>query len=72
MRSDGTLDALGHSIVSGGSDYTVSELGIPGLRHFIYKSRAQVQVTYPIFEDPYDTPNEQRRSVNLTLEHDTT
>ncbi|KAJ4001050.1 trafficking protein Mon1-domain-containing protein [Lentinula boryana] len=33
------------------SSYTVSELGIPGLRHFVYKARGLVQVTYPLWED---------------------
>ena len=32
------------------SAYSVDELGIPGLRHFFYKSRANVQVTAPVFE----------------------
>jgi vacuolar fusion protein MON1 len=32
------------------SAYSVDELGIPGLRHFYYKSRANVQVTAPVFE----------------------
>ncbi|KAJ3757042.1 trafficking protein Mon1-domain-containing protein [Lentinula raphanica] len=33
------------------SSYTASELGIPGLRHFVYKAKGLVQVTYPIWED---------------------
>jgi hypothetical protein len=32
------------------SAYSADELGIPGLRHFYYKSRANVQVTAPLFE----------------------
>ncbi|KAF9071187.1 trafficking protein Mon1-domain-containing protein [Rhodocollybia butyracea] len=32
------------------SSYTVSELGIPGLRHFVYKARGLVQVTFPVWE----------------------
>lgn len=32
------------------SSYSVDELGIPGLRHFFYKSRPNVQVTSPDFE----------------------
>ncbi|KAJ4486273.1 trafficking protein Mon1-domain-containing protein [Lentinula aciculospora] len=31
------------------SSYTASELGIPGLRHFVYKARGLVQVTYPVW-----------------------
>ncbi|KAL0581169.1 Vacuolar fusion protein mon1 [Marasmius crinis-equi] len=71
LRSEGLLSALYDSIRSGKTDYTVSELAIPGLRHFIYKSRAQVQVTFPIFEDPYDNVDEQRRITTLyQLLHD--
>jgi len=40
-------------------------LGIPGLRHFVYKSRSQVQVAVPIFEDPYDNLEDHRRLITL-------
>ncbi|KAJ7600833.1 trafficking protein Mon1-domain-containing protein [Mycena floridula] len=65
LQNEGTLDALANAIFSGQTDYTVSDLSIPGLRHFIYKSRSNVQVTFPTFEDPYDSPNERRRLVTL-------
>ncbi|THV03869.1 DUF254-domain-containing protein [Dendrothele bispora CBS 962.96] len=65
LEDDGTLTALWSTLQSGKAEYTVSELGIPGLRHFIYKSRAQVQVTFPVFDDPYDSPNERRRITTL-------
>ncbi|KAL0069868.1 Vacuolar fusion protein mon1 [Marasmius tenuissimus] len=65
LTSEGLLSALFDTIRSGKTEYAVSELGIPGLRHFIYKSRAQVQVTFPIFEDPYDNVDEQRRITTL-------
>lgn len=42
-------------------EYSVAQLGIPGLRHFIYKSRNQVQITLPTFEDPYDQPHSRKR-----------
>ena len=44
------------------TEYSVSGLGIPGLRHFVYKSRIQVQITQPIFESPYDQPEARKRS----------
>lgn len=61
MEVDGTLDEITNAFRSGQTDYSVSELGIPGLRHFVYKSRAQVQITVPVFEDPYDNMQERRR-----------
>ncbi|KAG8933825.1 Vacuolar fusion protein mon1 [Tulasnella sp. 418] len=46
-------------------EYTTSELGVPGLRHFVYKSRKHVQLTMPIWEDPYSGLDDQRRLVTL-------
>lgn len=66
MEREGLLESLASSIKEGGTTYSVSDLSIPGLRHFLYKSRPHVQVTMPEFEDPYDDLNEKRRSVNPT------
>ena len=41
----------------------MADLSIPGLRHFVYKSRAHVQITAPTYEEPYDDIKERRRSV---------
>ncbi|KAJ6475067.1 trafficking protein Mon1-domain-containing protein [Mycena vitilis] len=65
MESDGTLDLIANAFRSGHTEYSVAELGIPGLRHFLYKSRAQVQITCPTFEDPYDNIDERRRLTTL-------
>ncbi|KAF8908989.1 vacuolar fusion protein MON1 [Gymnopilus junonius] len=65
LSSDGTLNALLSAHRSKETEYSVSELGIPGLRHFIYKSRAQVQITLPTFEDPYDEPHARKRLITL-------
>ena len=63
LKSQGTLNAITDAMDSGKGQYSVSQLGIPGLRHFVYKSRPHVQITFPIFEDPYDTADEKRRFV---------
>ncbi|PPR07114.1 hypothetical protein CVT24_010950 [Panaeolus cyanescens] len=65
LIQDGALAALVNAIQSRQTEYSVSELAVPGLRHFIYKSRTQVQVTLPIFEDPYDQPIAHKRLVTL-------
>lgn len=65
MSSDGTLTALVNAYQSKQTEYSVSGLGIPGLRHFVYKSRTQVQITQPIFDDPYDLPQARKRIVTL-------
>ncbi|CAD6893211.1 unnamed protein product [Tilletia controversa] len=47
------------------SSYSADELRIPGLRHFIYKSRTITQLTAPRFEAPYfeeDAPAEGEES----------
>ncbi|KAG7544234.1 hypothetical protein FFLO_03347 [Filobasidium floriforme] len=41
--------------------YLCIDPGYPGLRHFWYKSRQNVQVTMPVWEAPYDEPNLARR-----------
>lgn len=61
LNSSGLLDSISDVINSGQAQYSVSQLGIPGLRHFIYKSRPHVQVTFPILEDPYEETEEKRR-----------
>ncbi|KAG8899145.1 Vacuolar fusion protein mon1 [Tulasnella sp. 403] len=42
-----------------------SGLGIPGLRHFVYKSRTNVQLITPTWEEPYADIDEQRRLITL-------
>ncbi|KAG9019740.1 Vacuolar fusion protein mon1 [Tulasnella sp. 427] len=46
-------------------DIVCSSLGIPGLRHFIYKSRSHVQLVVPGWEDPYVDADEKRRLITL-------
>ncbi|KIO25653.1 hypothetical protein M407DRAFT_75427 [Tulasnella calospora MUT 4182] len=46
-------------------DILCTSLGIPGLRHFIYKSRNHVQLVVPGWEDPYDGADEKRRLITL-------
>ncbi|CDO71428.1 hypothetical protein BN946_scf184909.g22 [Trametes cinnabarina] len=65
LSNDGLLNSLATAIRSGDTEYSVSDLGVPGLRHFVYKSRSHVQITMPLFEEPYDSPNEKRRVVTL-------
>lgn len=58
---------MSESIRDGKTTYAVSDLSIPGLRHFVYKSRPHVQVTMPEYEEPYDEENEKRRFVCLNI-----
>ena len=45
------------------SAYSVADLGIPGLRHFVYKSKLHLQLTLPTFESPYETQEAQEREL---------
>ncbi|OJA17220.1 hypothetical protein AZE42_00206 [Rhizopogon vesiculosus] len=65
LSDDGSLEALVKAVDSGKTSYFASQLGIPGLRHFVYKSRPHVQITLPAFEEPYDTLDAKRRIVTL-------
>lgn len=49
-------------------DFTASGLGIPGLRHFIYKSRTHVQLLAPSWEEPYAEVEERKRRVFLVTD----
>lgn len=65
LEKEGILDAITSACSSRQTRYSVADLGIPGLRHFVYKSRSQVQVAVPIFEDPYDNLEDHRRLITL-------
>ncbi|OAX38771.1 DUF254-domain-containing protein [Rhizopogon vinicolor AM-OR11-026] len=65
LSDDGSLEALVKAVDSGKTSYFASQLGIPGLRHFVYKSRPHVQITLPAFEEPYDTLDAKRRIITL-------
>ncbi|KAI0365723.1 DUF254-domain-containing protein [Pilatotrama ljubarskyi] len=65
LAKDGLLKTLSNAISQGDTEYSVSSLGVPGLRHFVYKSRSHVQVTMPLFEEPYDSLDEKRRLITL-------
>ncbi|KAK4689819.1 vacuolar fusion protein MON1, partial [Tremellales sp. Uapishka_1] len=45
--------------------YSISALGCPGLRHFIYKSRVNVQMTSPDWESPYHDDDSKARLMTL-------
>ncbi|EGG01936.1 uncharacterized protein MELLADRAFT_38883 [Melampsora larici-populina 98AG31] len=46
-----------------GNGYSLEQVGIPGLRHFVFKHKALVQVSFPIWEDDYLKLEDRRRLV---------
>jgi vacuolar fusion protein MON1 len=59
--SDGIVEGVTRALAGGVAEYSVATLGVPGLRHFVYKSRAHVQVTLPRYEEPYHDSASRRR-----------
>ena len=52
MIAAGFIQRL-EDVEEGRKGYSVAELGLPGLRHFFYKSKSVVQVTFSNWEDEY-------------------
>jgi hypothetical protein len=61
--TDGIAGGIADTLRAGGASYSVGALAVPGLRHFVYKSRSHVQITQPRFEEPYADRADQRRCV---------
>nr|ODO01096.1 hypothetical protein L204_01821 [Cryptococcus depauperatus CBS 7855] len=59
LKSDRTLDRIRESINT--HSFSASAIECPDLRHFIYKSRQYVQVTYPQWEPLYKDNSDQLR-----------
>jgi vacuolar fusion protein MON1 len=65
LATDGVVSGIASHLRSGTAEYSVGALSVPGLRHFMYKSRSHVQLTCPRWEDPYEDMNDRRRVVTL-------
>lgn len=65
LESSGNMDALEQNTRRDRTEYDISVLGIPGLRHFVYKSRAHVQITHPEWSEEYEDSENQRRLITL-------
>ncbi|KAI9868718.1 MAG: Vacuolar fusion protein mon1 [Trichoglossum hirsutum] len=64
LEKNGSMDTIKSAIQKG--RYTTSEI-VPGtvLRHFLYKSRANVQFTMPSYEPHFSSPLERRKLISL-------
>ncbi|CAG8487370.1 10073_t:CDS:10 [Funneliformis caledonium] len=59
-------DALqGIEAASQSEGYSIADIGVAGLRHFIYKSKTCLQYTSPAFLASYNNPREKRRLFKL-------
>ena len=62
LQSQGLLARLRRAVAPDRAGYSADELRLPGLRHFVFKWRSNVQSTSPQFEEPYevDSANHKR------------
>jgi hypothetical protein len=66
LYTQGILRRLKKAMLISNATYTVGELRLPGLRHFIFKWRSNLQSTSPQFEDPYEmNSDDQKRLICL-------
>ncbi|ORY89278.1 vacuolar fusion protein MON1, partial [Leucosporidium creatinivorum] len=68
LGGGGSKSGLVHKLemARGRQQYSLGELAIPGLRHFLYKSKSHVQVTHPGYEGDYEVEENKIRRL-LTL-----
>ncbi|RXK37418.1 vacuolar fusion protein MON1 [Tremella mesenterica] len=66
LQMDDTLGKIRDSIPY--HEYSISALGCPGLRHFIYKSRQLVQITMPEWEESYEPDGPDRKRIITTYQ----
>ncbi|KAM0791330.1 hypothetical protein ACM66B_005800 [Microbotryomycetes sp. NB124-2] len=63
LRDEGSLHKL--EKLKAVQKYSLAELAIPGLRHFLYKSKVHVQITQPAYEGEYENEDNRKRLVTL-------
>ncbi|KAG9067613.1 Vacuolar fusion protein mon1b [Linnemannia hyalina] len=62
LEAGGMLASLENYAAAGTrGGFSVGDTGIPGLRHFLYKSRVNVQFTMPELTEPYATTTARKR-----------
>ncbi|KAI7817921.1 trafficking protein Mon1-domain-containing protein [Gamsiella multidivaricata] len=62
LEAGGMLASLeSHAAAGSRGGFSVGDTGIPGLRHFLYKSRTNVQFTMPELMDPYSSLSARKR-----------
>ncbi|RUS16632.1 hypothetical protein BC937DRAFT_90978 [Endogone sp. FLAS-F59071] len=62
LQTSGALEGLQRAV---DETYTIADIGIASLRHFLYKSKMNVQFTCPDLVEPYTTADERRRLFRL-------
>lgn len=63
MRRGNCLEAINESVNR--PSYTASQVGVPEMRHFLYKCKSTAQFWSPALEPPYHTMEESQRLLGL-------
>ena len=63
MTQSGCLFSLQESIRN--AEYSVDDVGVPGIRHFMYKSKVNIQYTQSLFGEPYNRSSEEQTRIYL-------
>ncbi|XP_063238833.1 vacuolar fusion protein MON1 homolog A isoform X2 [Bacillus rossius redtenbacheri] len=63
LRRGNCLEAINES--AGRPGFTASQVGVPEMRHFLYKCKSTAQFWSPGLEAPYHTPGEAQRLLEL-------
>lgn len=63
LRRGNCLEAINESVNRG--SYTASQVGVPEMRHFLYKCKSTAQFWSPALEPPYHIPEESERLLGL-------
>lgn len=61
----GCLKAIQGSAKENKSQYKASDVGIPEIHHFLYKTKSASLLTSPMYEAPYSSQSEQDRLLSL-------
>ncbi|KAJ9580107.1 hypothetical protein L9F63_004249, partial [Diploptera punctata] len=59
LKRGNCLEAINESVNRG--NYTASQVGVPEMRHFLYKCKSTAQFWSPALEPPYHIPEESER-----------
>ncbi|PNF25223.1 Vacuolar fusion protein MON1-like protein A [Cryptotermes secundus] len=63
LRRSNCLEAINESVNR--PSYTASQVGVPEMRHFLYKCKSTAQFWSPALEPPYHTTEESQRLLGL-------
>ncbi|SCV72231.1 BQ2448_4925 [Microbotryum intermedium] len=68
LKAKKLLDNIEEPKIKRLQEYSLMDLAVPGLRHFLYKARPYVQITNPVWEGEYETDRNRVRYAEAKFE----